>query len=193
MAKPASNRPDRGLQRQAFVVGAVDRRTFLRAVPAAAAAVALTEPSLFNSLAAAQSAPPASVPASFQLFTADTIQSDIKTLQSSPGNNNLVTGKNLTVALTVETAKSASEFEWHEGRDHVFQILEGSTVYQLGGTPKGAHSKGPGEWLAPESVGAATVTLNKGDMLVIPRGTPHKRSTAGTVTLILISPQGTAA
>jgi len=31
----------------------------------------------------------------------------------------------------------------------------------------------------------------QGDMLVIPRGTPHKRSTAGTVTFTLISPQGT--
>jgi len=28
-------------------------------------------------------------------------------------------------------------------------------------------------------------------MLVIPRGTPHKRSTAESVTLILISPLGT--
>jgi mannose-6-phosphate isomerase-like protein (cupin superfamily) len=34
------------------------------------------------------------------------------------------------------------------------------------------------------------MTLNKGDMLVIPRGTLHKRSTAGTVTLSLISSQG---
>ncbi len=59
------------------------------------------------------------------------------------------------------------------------------------GTPKNAHSPKPGEWLAPESEGATTITLNKGDMLVIPRGTPHKRSTAGIVTFTLISPQGT--
>jgi mannose-6-phosphate isomerase-like protein (cupin superfamily) len=36
------------------------------------------------------------------------------------------------------------------------------------------------------------MTLEKGDMLVIPRGTLHKRSTAGTVTFTLISPQAAA-
>ena len=92
----------------------------------------------------------------------------------------------------METAKSAKEFEWHEGRDHILLVLDGETVYQVGGTPKGAHSIGPGEWHAPEAVGATTLTLEKGDMLVIPRGTLHKRSTAGTATFMLISPQGSS-
>jgi mannose-6-phosphate isomerase-like protein (cupin superfamily) len=72
----------------------------------------------------------------------------------------------------------------------VLYILDGTTVCEVGGTPKGAHSTGPGEWIAPESEGAVTYKLNKGDMLVIPRGTPHKRLTEGSVTLILISPMG---
>jgi quercetin dioxygenase-like cupin family protein len=103
-------------------------------------------------------------------------------------NSNLVTAKNFTVSLGIETAKSAKEFEWHESRDHVMQILDGSTVYELGGTPKNARNIRPGEWLAPDSEGAASVTLNKGDLLVIPRGTPHRRSTAGTVTILLVAP-----
>jgi quercetin dioxygenase-like cupin family protein len=74
----------------------------------------------------------------------------------------------------------------------VLYILDGETKYEVGGTPKGAHSTGPGEWLAPGSEGAATYMLKKGDMLIIPRGTPHKRSTAGTVTLTLVSPMGSA-
>ncbi len=168
------------------------RRSFLRAVPAAAAAgLTLTDASLF-ALSAAQQGAASTGAAAFQVFRAEEIQDDVKALQASPGNNNLVQGKNFTVVLTTETAKSAKEFEWHEGRDHVFQILEGSTVYELGGTPKGAHSPKSGEWLAPESEGAATITLHKGDMLVVPRGTPHKRSTAGTVTFTLISPQGSS-
>ena len=48
----------------------------------------------------------------------------------------------------------------------------------------------PGEWLAPASEGAKSLTLKKGDMLVIPRGTPHKRSTEGSVTFTLISTTG---
>jgi mannose-6-phosphate isomerase-like protein (cupin superfamily) len=165
------------------------RRSFLRALPAAAAAVALGDAVFSPAAGDAQSAPTGG--AAFQLFAAATLADDRKALDAAPGNNNLVDDKTFTVVLTVEKTKSAAEFEWHEGRDHIFQILDGSTMYELGGTPKGAHSKGPGEWLAPESEGAATITLNKGDMLVIRRGTPHRRKTAESVTLLLISPQGT--
>jgi quercetin dioxygenase-like cupin family protein len=164
------------------------RRKFLRTVPAGAAAgFTIANASLFAPIAAAQEQS-ASGGAGFQVFTAQQIQDDVKALEASPGDNNLVQGKNFKVALTVETAKSAKEFEWHEGRDHVLLVLDGETVYEVGGTPKGAHSMGPGEWHAPEAEGATTLTLKKGDMLVIPRGTLHKRSTAGTVTFYLISP-----
>jgi quercetin dioxygenase-like cupin family protein len=178
------------------------RREFLRAAPlAAAAGVALANSSFLAPLAAGQAATaPAQGSAAaqgnsaagaptFQVFTAQEIQVDAKALEASPGNNNLIQGKNFAVVLTVETAKSAKEFEWHEGRDHILQVLDGSTVYEVGGTPKGAHSEAPGEWHAPDAEGATTLTLEKGDMLVIPRGTLHKRSTAGTVTFTLISPQ----
>jgi len=168
------------------------RRSFLRVAPAAAAAsLALTD--VLTSHAQGQAAQPTGSPGGYQLFTTEAIQGDIRALTANPGNNPLVTNKNFLVALTVETAKSAKEFEWHEGRDHVMQILSGTTVVEVGGTPKGAHSKAAGEWNSPESEGSVALTLNKGDMLIIPRNTPHKRSTAGTVTLILISPQGTAA
>lgn len=174
-----------------IVLKNLGRREFLRAVPAGAAAgFTIANASLFVPVAAAQAKSTAGG-ASFQLFTAQQIQDDVKALEASPGNNNLVQGKNFAVVLTVERAKSAAEFEWHEGRDHVLLVLDGETVYQVGGTPKGAHSIGPGEWHAPEAEGATTLTLKKGDMLVIPRGTLHKRSTAETVTFNLISPQGT--
>jgi mannose-6-phosphate isomerase-like protein (cupin superfamily) len=170
-----------------FAIKNPGRRNFLRTAPiAAAAGFALADGSLFASPAAGQSAAPAAA-ATIQLFT-------IKALQAKPGNNNLVDAKSLpfTMVLTTETAKSAKEFEWHEGRDHVLQIMDGATVYEVGGTPKDGRNTKPGEWLAPGSDGAATLTLKKGDMLVIPRGTPHKRSTAESVTFLLISPMGTA-
>jgi mannose-6-phosphate isomerase-like protein (cupin superfamily) len=162
------------------------RRSFLRALTGVAAAgIALDGAHALR--ADGQSDGPGG---GFTLFTAETLADDLKALDAAPGNNNLVQEKSFTVTLTTEKAKSAAEFEWHEGRDHIFQILEGSTVYELGGTPKGAHSKGPGEWLAPESEGAAMVALHKGDMLVVRRGTPHRRKTAESVALLLISPQG---
>ncbi len=157
------------------------RRHFLRSAP----------------LAAAAGFPLAGMPAlaadgdSFHLFTAETLADDKKALAAKPGNNNLFTGGNLLVVLTTETAKSAKEFEWHEGRDHVVQIVDGTTVYEVGGKPQGGHSAKTHEWNAPGSDGAAKLTLKKGDMLVIPRGTPHKRSTAESVTFVLISSQDT--
>jgi mannose-6-phosphate isomerase-like protein (cupin superfamily) len=165
------------------------RRKFLRTVPAAAAAgFTLTRASLFSDSAAAQTTGGPAL--SFMLFTAKQIQGDLSALAANPGNNNLVQEKSFVVILTTEKAKSGAEFEWHEHRDHVFQIIDGSTVYELGGTPKGAHSKAPGEWNSPESEGHQTVSLSKGDMLVVGRGTPHRRITAGSVTFSLISPQG---
>jgi len=60
----------------------------------------------------------------------------------------------------------------------------------VGGTPKNARNIRPGEWLAPTSEGASSITLHKGDMLVIPRGTPHKRITETSVALMLIATTG---
>ena len=168
------------------------RRNFLvTASVAAAAGLTLTDARLFAAPAEGQGST-AAAPAGVQLFTAEKLDGDIKAMHAAPANNTIVDGKNFVVILTVETAKSAKEFEYHDSRDHVFYILDGTTVYEIGGTPKGAHATKPGEWLAPESEGAGTYKLKKGDMLVIPRGTPHKRITEGTVTLLLVSPISTA-
>jgi quercetin dioxygenase-like cupin family protein len=163
------------------------RRKFLCAAPAAAG-LALADLSLFPAPATAQN----ENAAAFQLFRAQELQADLKALEAAPGNKKLVNGKNYIAALTVEKAKSAKEFEWHESVDHIFQILDGATVYELGGKPQNPRQTKPGEWLAPASEGATSLALNKGDIITIPRGTPHRRSTAGSVTFLLISPQGTA-
>jgi mannose-6-phosphate isomerase-like protein (cupin superfamily) len=165
------------------------RRTFLRAAPLAAA-VALTSSDTL--LHAATGQVPAA-PEPYQLFPAATLESKTQALHAKPGNDNLFSPKSLpvTIVLTVEEKKSAKEFEWHEGRDHIVQILEGSTVYEIGGTPRDGHNTKPGEWLAPAAEGSTRMILKKGDMLVIPRNTLHKRSTEGSVTFTLISTTGT--
>ena len=165
------------------------RRTFLRTAPLAAAlaTVPLSEHLLRAEAVAAS-------PESFQFFTAQSLSDATTKLQANPGNDNLYASKTLplTIVLTTEQKKVAKEFEYHEGRDHIVQITDGTTVYDLGGTPQSPHSTRPGEWLAPASQGAKTVTLHKGDMLMIPRGTPHKRSTETSVTFLLISSTGSS-
>lgn len=92
-----------------------------------------------------------------------------------------------TITMSSEQNSHAKEFEFHEHRDHVFRILDGSTQYEVGGKPQNAHLIRPGEWLAPESEGASKMMLHAGDMLVVPRGTPHRRTTTEHVVLLLIS------
>jgi mannose-6-phosphate isomerase-like protein (cupin superfamily) len=161
------------------------RRRFIRSAPLAAATAAV--PSLFF-------AQTATIPAQqpYQLFAADKLAQAMKDLQTNPGNDNLFTASPLpfTIVLTTEVKKSAKEFEWHEGRDHILQILDGTTVYELGGTPQAPHGSKPSEWNAPSSQNSTTLTLHKGDLLVIPRGTPHRRTTADSVTFYLISTTG---
>lgn len=162
------------------------RRSFLRH----ASAAALTGVALAEDFAAAQTPAAAIVP--FQLFKGGELAADARALESSPGNKNLVDAKAaaFSVVMTTETAKSAKEFEWHEGRDHIIQVLDGTTLYEVGGTPSNGRLIRAGEYLAPGSDGATKITLGKGDMLTIPRGTPHKRTTETTVTFLLISPAG---
>jgi hypothetical protein len=162
------------------------RRNFLRTAPVAAA-VSLT---LTNELMA--QTPPSGTPVPFKSFTAEQIATATKALDAKPGDNSLFSDPSLplTVVLTEEVAKSAKEFEWHEGRDHVVQIVEGTTLYEVGGTPEGAHSSKPGEWNAPTAKGSRSIIMSKGDMLVIPRGTLHKRSTEDRVVIMLISSPG---
>jgi mannose-6-phosphate isomerase-like protein (cupin superfamily) len=173
------------------------RRNFLLTAPAAAAAAGLAIPgSLF---AEGQTAPATPIP--FQFYTAQTLQNAAQALLANAapakgggkiGNKDLAGSASLPFAfvLTIEENKSAADFEYHEGRDHVLQILEGSTHYEVGGTPQAPRSNGPGEWLAHASEGSTAITLHKGDVLVIPRGTPHKRTTEGSVTLTLLSTTG---
>jgi quercetin dioxygenase-like cupin family protein len=166
------------------------RRNFLRTVPLAAAiGLPLAEPFL---VAAGMGGAQASAQEPFQVFTSGKLTEVMKTLQAAPGNDNLFASKALplTIVMTTEQKKSGKEFEYHEGRDHIFQILDGTTEYELGGTPKDARNTKPGEWLAAASEGSTSLTLHKGDMLVIPRGTPHKRSTETSVTFLLISVEG---
>jgi mannose-6-phosphate isomerase-like protein (cupin superfamily) len=165
------------------------RRSFLRTAPIAAAAGFTLADSM---MAMAQAAPGADVNAAAQpikLFKANELADDMKALDAKPGDNKLYASNAIPVQiiLTTEKHKSATEFEWHEGRDHVIQIIEGSTLFEVGGTPTGTKVMGPGEWHATGSTGSKSILLVKGDMMVIPRGTLHKRSTEDSVTFMLIS------
>lgn len=165
------------------------RRTFLRTVSATAAAVGLPF--------ASANASTVSVAQEFghessQVLTAARMSAALQALAAKPGakNDDAIFGRNImpfTVALTVESNLVDTQFEYHEDRDHLFQILDGETTLEVDGIPQGGHSEQPGQWHSPTSSGTTVHHLRKGDMLLIPRGAPHKRSTTKNVTFMLIS------
>ena len=165
------------------------RRNFLRSAPVAAAA-GFTLADALTAMAQGASATDVNAAAQpFKLWSAKDLDADMKALAEKPGDNRLYESKAIPVQviLTTEVHKSAAEFEFHEGRDHIVHIIDGSTLYEVGGTPKGIKQLGPGEWHATGSDGSKSIVMGKGDMLLIPRGTLHKRSTEDSVTFLLIS------
>ena len=165
------------------------RRNFLLTAPIAAAAASPFSATMLHASSAGSGTGQTADAGAIQVWTASQMEGELKGVKANHGTKNLLTTPGTLVIIAEETKKAAKEFEWHATRDHVFQVLDGETKYELGGTPKGAHQTKPGEWLAPESEGAKAVILKKGDYLFVPRNTPHKRTTDGSVSLLLISSQ----
>jgi mannose-6-phosphate isomerase-like protein (cupin superfamily) len=96
-------------------------------------------------------------------------------------------GMQLRVAVQHEKGRSGADAEVHDASDDVYYILEGSATLTLGGRLDSPREAEPGEWRSPRIVGGQTIEVKKGDLIVVPRGTPHQRSTAGKdFTMILI-------
>lgn len=88
-------------------------------------------------------------------------------------------GMQLRVAIQHEKDKTGAAAEVHDASDDVYYVLDGAATLVLGGTLDAPHEVEPGEWRAARIIGGQTVEIAKGDLVVVPRGTPHQRSTAG--------------
>ncbi|HSE31855.1 MAG TPA: GDSL-type esterase/lipase family protein [Pyrinomonadaceae bacterium] len=125
----------------------------------------------------------------FVVMTAQSVADVQQKLQ--PGNKveELIGGEGmeLRVAIQHEKDTAAANGEVHDASDDVYYVLDGSATLTLGGTLEGAKEIEPGEWRGPQITGGQKVAINKGDLIVVPRGTPHQRSTTGqNFTMILI-------
>ena len=96
-------------------------------------------------------------------------------------------GLEVRVAIQHEKNSSAANAEVHDASDDVYYVLEGSATLTLGGTLETPKEIEPGEWRGPKIVDGEKVEITKGDLVVVPRGTPHHRSTLNQdFTMILI-------
>jgi len=96
-------------------------------------------------------------------------------------------GMQLRVAVQHEKNKTGAAAELHDASDDVYYVLDGSATLTLGGKLDAPKETDPGEWRSPRIVDGKTFEIKKGDLIVVPRGTPHQRSTANQdFTMILI-------
>lgn len=96
-------------------------------------------------------------------------------------------GMELRVAVQHENNRTGAAAELHDASDDVYYVLEGGATLVLGGKLDAPKEVEPGEWRSPRVIDGKTFEITKGDLVVVPRGTPHQRSTANKdFTMILI-------
>jgi mannose-6-phosphate isomerase-like protein (cupin superfamily) len=96
-------------------------------------------------------------------------------------------GMQLRVAVQHETNKTDAAAELHDASDDVYYVLDGEAKLVLGGRLDSPREVESGEWRSPRIIDGKTFEIRKGDLVVVPRGTPHQRSTANrNFTMILI-------
>jgi len=95
-------------------------------------------------------------------------------------------GMQLRVAVQHEKDQSPAAGELHDASDDVYYVLEGAATLTLGGKLEAPREVEPGEWRGKIN-GGQIIEIKKGDLVVVPRGTPHERSTVGKdFSMILI-------
>jgi mannose-6-phosphate isomerase-like protein (cupin superfamily) len=96
-------------------------------------------------------------------------------------------GMQLRVAVQHEKNRAGAAAELHDASDDVYYVLEGTATLVLGGKLDAPKETDPGEWRSPKIIDGKTFEIKKGDLIVVPRGTPHQRSTENKdFTMILI-------
>lgn len=96
-------------------------------------------------------------------------------------------GMQLRVAVQHEKNMAPAPGELHDESDDVYYVLEGGATLTLGGKLEAPHEIQPGEWRSSHIIGGQTFEVSKGDLIIVPRGTPHQRGTTNKdFTMILI-------
>ena len=94
-------------------------------------------------------------------------------------------GMQLRVAVQHDLNRPTAAAELHDASDDVYYVLEGTATLTLGGKLDSPNEIEPGEWRSPKINGGQTFQITKGDLIVVPRGTPHQR-TGKDFSMILI-------
>src|SRR5437016_11743476 len=96
-------------------------------------------------------------------------------------------GMQLRVAVQHEKNKTGAAAELHDASDDVYYVLDGSATLVLGGKLETASETETVEWRSPRIIHVQTTEINNAEIIIVPLGSPHHRSTANKdLTMILI-------
>jgi mannose-6-phosphate isomerase-like protein (cupin superfamily) len=90
---------------------------------------------------------------------------------AAASGDNLATGPDFKVLMMKRTA--AGRVEVHEKETDTFYVLDGEATFVTGGTMIGGRTSRPNQQLGQSIQGGNSYHLSRGDVIVIPAGTPH--------------------
>lgn len=123
----------------------------------------------------------------FVVMPAQSLSDFERKLQTENKAEDLIGGEGMQTRVAIQHDKSrpTAAAELHDASDDVYYVLEGTATLTLGGRLDAPNEIEPGEWRSPRINGGQTFQITKGDLIVVPRGTPHQR-TGKDFSMILI-------
>jgi quercetin dioxygenase-like cupin family protein len=94
-----------------------------------------------------------------------------KVAEAISKGGSLTRGSNYIVSIS--RRDKGGQVEVHENETDTFYIMEGAATFMTGGTVVGGKTTRPGQILGTGLTGGQSHSLSKGDVIVIPKGTPH--------------------
>jgi len=142
-------------------------------------------------LANAQDRKPSTPSKPFVVKTKQQVSDIQAALEKQAGNKNediaAAAGTQMRVAVFHDEKRVDDNVEVHDSSDDIYYVLKGTATLMLGGSLDSPKEVSPGEWRSKTATGGQKVVINKGDLIVVPRGTPHQRTvTDKKFSMILI-------
>ena len=130
---------------------------------------------------------PSSPARPFIVMPAQSVSDLERKLQTENKAEDLIGGEGMQTRVAIQHDKNrpTAAAELHDASDDVYYVLEGTATLTLGGRLDAPNEIEPGEWRSPRINGGQTFQITKGDLIVVPRGTPHQR-TGKDFSMILI-------
>ena len=97
---------------------------------------------------------------------------------------------NGTYQVHASRREAPGQVEVHVKDTDIVYMLEGSTTFVTGGTMVGGQTTAPDEIRGSNVEGGETRTITKGDVIIVPKGTPHWfKDVSGTVLYYVVKVQ----